>query len=297
MGEGCLNQYICLKKDIEEEDYKKIKELQKICVDNQEINLKLELEFKLSLKKRNNSPLKAINEFLYCEENILIGYLGISSFGGNVAEITGMVHPQWRRKGIFTRLLDLAEDECRRRNFDEVLLLCDDNSEAGKAFIKATAAKYSFSEYKMKLKERPQGRECSRLTLRKAKNSDGEEIGKLNSIFFGNPNIQISYPEEEEKNNRITYMIEFQCKTIGKIRVESDNNLSYIYGFGLLPEYRGKGYGREALTAALNLIENKNIDDVYLDVAAENIRALNLYKSCGFVEESVMNYYELNYHV
>lgn len=294
MTEKSLDQYICLKRNIDDKDSKIINELQDVCINHDKVNLKLELNYKLTVRKEQSNPVKAVNEFLFYEGDMLIGYLGIANFGGSAAEINGMVHPEWRRKGIFTRLYGLAADECRRRGFEKILLLCDDKSESAKEFIKSTGAKYSFSEYKMKLSKRNDVVESKNLNLRKAKNSDGEIIGKMNSVFFGDPNITIEYPEEEEKYNRITYIIELQGVAIGKIRVESDEQLSYIYGFGILPEYRSKGYGREALAATLNIISRTNINDVYLDVAAGNSRALNLYKSCGFVEESVMNYYEAN---
>lgn len=292
MLEKRVNQYIVLKKDIEDEDYEKINGLQKLCIDHDNVNLKLELDFKLSIRKEQNSTLKEINEFLYYTDNKLIGYLGIANFDGRTAEINGMVHPEWRRKGIFNKLYELAKDECRKRGFDKILLLCDDKSEPAKEFIKSTGANYAFSEYKMKHTGINAGMESGELILRKAKNSDGEEIGRIDSISFGEPNIHIANPEEEEKHNRITYMIELEGKTIGKIRINSYEDLSYIYGFGILPEHRGKGYGREALSIALAIIKKNNINNVYLDVVAGNSRALNLYKSCGFVQESVMNYYE-----
>lgn len=288
------NQFIVLKKYIEDEDYEKLAYLQKLCKDQDKIELKLELEYKLTVRSGQWNPVKAVNEFLYYDGEELVGYIGISSFSGGNAELNGMVHPNWRRRGIFKRLYELAIDECRRRDFERILLLCDDKSEAGKAFIGSTGASYAFSEYKMKLGEGKCNIVEKNITVRKAKNSDAEEIGRQNSIFFGSPDIQLEYPEDQEKYNKITYMIELKGKTIGKIRVDSDGDSSYIYGFGILPEYRGKGYGREALAATLDLIKKNNIRNIYLDVAAKNNTALNLYTSCGFRQEAVMNYYEVN---
>jgi ribosomal protein S18 acetylase RimI-like enzyme len=291
MLEESLNQYICLKNKIEEIDYNRIKFLEKLCTTQDKINLKLELEYKLTIKKSNSSPIKAVYEFLYYEDGKLIGYLGVSNFVGCEAEINGMVHPAWRRKGIFTRLWSLAKDECKRRGYDKILLLCDEKSESAKGFIQSVGAKYDFSEYKMKLEKSAKCVEGQKLSVRKAKNYDGKEIGKMNSIFFSDPEVYISYPEEEEKNNRITYLFELQGKAIGKITLEIAEDAAYIYGFGIIPEHRGNGYGREALVATLDIINTMNITNVYLDVATQNRRALNLYKSCGFVEKSVMNYY------
>lgn len=291
---GKIDQFICLKNKIEDADYQEIKALENLCVESDKVDLKLELEYKLTIKKSNGSPAKAINEFLYYADGMLVGYLGVSNFGGCEAEINGMVHPEWRRKGIFTRLCSLAKDECRRRKYEKILLLSDDKSDPGKGFIHTNGAKYAFSEYKMKLEGNFGSIEGMKSTIRKAKNSDAKEIGKMNSVFFGDPDIHISDLEEEERNNRITYLCELEENSIGKIVLEISEDAAYIYGFGILPEYRGLGFGREALVAALDIINKMSIKNVYLDVAAKNSRALKLYKSCGFVEKSVMNYYEAN---
>jgi ribosomal protein S18 acetylase RimI-like enzyme len=285
-------QFIVLKKYIEDDDYQKLVELQNLCKEQDKVELKLELEYKLTVRSGQSNPLKVVNEFLYYAGEALVGYIGVSCFGRGEAELNGMVHPNWRRRGIFKRLYELAKDECSRRDFERILLLCDDKSKSAKAFIQATGASHVFSEYKMKLEEIKTNIGHQNVTIRKANNSDGEEIGRQNSIFFGSPNIQIEYPEEEEKHNNITYMLELKGKTIGKIKVERDGDLSYIYGFGILPEYRGKGYGREALAATIDLIKKNSVKNIYLDVEARNNTALNLYTSCGFVQEAVMNYYE-----
>lgn len=41
-------------------------------------------------------------------------------------------------------------------------------------------------------------------------------------------------------------------------------------------------------------INEKNIYEIELDVECKNNTALNLYKSCGFKEISVMSYYKYN---
>lgn len=76
--------------------------------------------------------------------------------------------------------------------------------------------------------------------------------------------------------------------------MEYSDNSSFICGFGILPDFRGKGYGKSALKEALCLINGKNIYNIELDVECKNNTALNLYKSCGFEEKSVMNYYKYN---
>ncbi|MFC4304303.1 GNAT family N-acetyltransferase [Cohnella boryungensis] len=61
-----------------------------------------------------------------------------------------------------------------------------------------------------------------------------------------------------------------------------------------MPEYRGKGYGRATLLKAIDKLKEANAGDIMLQVAVENANALRLYQSCGFVETSTMDYYELH---
>ncbi|QHQ60405.1 GNAT family N-acetyltransferase [Anaerocolumna sedimenticola] len=86
-------------------------------------------------------------------------------------------------------------------------------------------------------------------------------------------------------------MVELNEKIIGKICIEYTDSSAYIFGFGILPDFRGKGYGRAALLAAIRMCHQNNFYDIELDVACKNNTALNLYTSCGFELQSAMNYY------
>lgn len=295
MSEKVFNQTICLKQLISEKEYKEIIQLQELCRLQDKTNLKLELGYKLNMRGNSEKGLKDINEFLYYVEDTLVAYLGISSYGGsNIGEINGMTHPDFRRKGLFKKLFELAIDECQKRNFNKLLLLSDGNSNSGVEFIKAVHGKYDFSEYRMKLLNETTLENTNSISLRKAGNLDGKEIARQNAIFFGHSDKDECFPEEEEKSNKITYMVELKEEVIGKIKVAYGNTSVFISGVGILPDFRGKGYGKAALKEALRLINEKNIYKAELDVECKNNNALNLYKACGFEEKSVMNYYNYN---
>lgn len=284
---------ICLKEYISEDDFRRLEELKNICIDKEDMFLKLELDYKLNVSQMHkDEPFQHVNEFLYYDGETLVGYIGICNFGGEAAELTGMVHPSYRRKGIFTRLYNLAKEECYRRKFGKILLVCDNKALSGQEFIKSTRAVYSFSEYEMKLEGNYICEESKNIALRKALNSDAPEIARQNNIYFGDVGRTLVMPEEEEKQNRITYLIELGSKVIGKIRVDFSADEGFINGFGILPEYRRKGYGRDAIKAALYILNKNNIHKAALEVAAQNKNALNLYKSCGFAEQSVIDYFE-----
>lgn len=60
-----LNETIYLKQYISDKEYKEIKQLGIICSTNDKINLKLELDYKISMSKNTEMDLNNINEYLY----------------------------------------------------------------------------------------------------------------------------------------------------------------------------------------------------------------------------------------
>jgi ribosomal protein S18 acetylase RimI-like enzyme len=291
---------ISMKFELNEEDYKAIKKLEAICCDVQKTNLKLEIDYKMSLR-RNSIKNKIMTEFLYYENEFLVGYLGLCNFHGTSVEVSGMVDPKFRRRGIFKKLYVLAVEEWQKMGPSEVLVLCDHTSRSGLAFIEEIGAEYGLSEYKMCVNQRDlQIKHALAVKLRLATSEDSAEIDRQSSIYFGMPEEEADNKEHEgdkdkasieADDNFISYMAEVQGEIMGKIHTSITNNEGFIYGFGVLPNFRGKGYGREILCSALDMFKRENVENIFLDVATENKNALELYESCGFEEISVMDYY------
>ena len=59
----------------------------------------------------------------------------------------------------------------------------------------------------------------------------------------------------------------------------------WIMDFAVLPEWRGKGVGRELLKAAEDHCGEQGIPYLGLAVSSHNVRALHLYEQFGFAEE------------
>lgn len=291
--------------------YEQIKKLMDLCCEQENINLKLELDYKLHLatiaKSKEKCACNTMSEFLYYIGDELVSYLGISCFDGVTGEICGMTHPDFRGQGFFHRLLALTTNEIRHCSYKKLLLLSDDNSVSGMKLIQSVADGYEHSEYRMERTAASNGADVSEkeafseaipITLRSAVKGDEPDIARQNAIYFENEGFdpligefQIK-PLEEDPENYKTYLIDLGNTTIGKINVEYSEGSAFISGFGIRPEYRRKGYGRAALMETLRIIEEQGIKFSSLDVICTNKNALNLYKSCGFKEVSIMNYYQ-----
>jgi ribosomal protein S18 acetylase RimI-like enzyme len=140
------------------------------------------------------------------------------------------------------------------------------------------------------------------VSLRKAANADAREVARQNAIYFEVRRDRESeeadfehtiLPEEEEKRGMTIYIAEKDRQIIGKVHLQLIHCIGGIYGLGILPEYRGRGLGRALLLEAIEKLKDANADKIMLQVEAKNAKALGLYKSCGFRETSVMDYYEL----
>ncbi|WP_226086534.1 GNAT family N-acetyltransferase [Mesobacillus sp. S13] len=343
--------WIKLKGNIDAGDYETINKLEELCIQHDQTALKLELDYKLGVSIDSSKGVQDINEFMYYDGDVLIGYMGISSFGGPW-EVNGMVDPAYRRQGVFRKLFELVMAEWKRRGSGSMLLLSDRNSESGQKFIATVGAQYKHSEYEMFLKKENPAATSDKLAgiaFRKATNADAKEIARQNAIYFNDEEDASSdgmilpeeeeasaedmilpeeeeirsedmvlseekeirsdcmvlpkeeevstddmiLPEEEEKRGMTSYLVEKEGQIIGKVNLQLTSKLGAIFGLGVLPEHRRKGYGRALLLLAIEKLKEAEAQEIMLQVAAENSNALNLYKSCGFEETSTMDYFEL----
>ena len=114
-----------------------IKILADICEAYEQLHMKLNWD---TLRSR---PQDQTNDFLYYEHGTLVGFLAFFSFNSLEGEVSGMVHPEHRRKGIFTQLFTGARVECQRRNIPTLLLIVEHNSQSGQGFAAFTQARIS----------------------------------------------------------------------------------------------------------------------------------------------------------
>src|SRR5260370_39047815 len=111
------------------------------------------LDLKLNWSILEKRPSDQTSDFLYYEDGTPVGFLPLFSFNSTEAEISGMVHPDFRRKGIFTALYQEVRAECQRRGLSKILLIVGQASQSGQAFACSLGTSYDHSEYKMVLEE------------------------------------------------------------------------------------------------------------------------------------------------
>ncbi len=225
----------------------------------------------------------------------LIGYLGIVYFNRGEPEISAVIHPDYRNKGIFTKLLNDADKELKRRGFDQYLLLCDQYSKPGMKWIESRNLEEDHIEYEMiretKLKLSPLEHH---LNLVLAKNKDLDTLLRLDRTKKADtkPYHPDNYPEAARKRKLFMYLVKHNEKTIGKITIEYHRRKVWIFGFIIDPKYQGKHFGEDALKQAIIKMRRRFVKYSYLQVDSINDKAVNLYRKTGFIDIYSMAYYK-----
>ncbi|GLV54182.1 GNAT family N-acetyltransferase [Dictyobacter sp. S3.2.2.5] len=268
-----------------------IEELARICNQHEGLDLKINLNV---LHKR---PEDQLSDFLYYADEQLVGFLPLFSFNGQEGELCGMVHPEYRRRGIFRTLFNAACQEARRRKLPSLLLIAEQASPAGQAFIRQYATTYDHSEYKMILTEfhAPENFKED-LLFRPATVYDLPAMSTITAEAFGIPGEEVDWytPESLTQPDHRYYIGEMNGTVIGKIDVHHAKDSSSILGFAVVAEQRGKGYGRHILARTVQEIIKGGQQNIWLEVVTENKNALSLYQSVGFQETGSYDYSRLS---
>lgn len=268
------------------EQLQQIKELKSVCEKEGGYELKLNEDM---LETRDS---KSKEDFFHYEDGKLVGFLGCYGFGNKI-EMTGMVHPDYRRKGIFTTLFGAAIAEVKKREISTILLNAPSHSQSAKEFLKSIPCTFEVAEYQMKW-EAGELYDDPALTIRPSTSQeDFESEIQLEVACFGFTEQEArSFNERmKELNSEDMFIIEAEGRTSGKIRVSKANGEAWIYGFAVSPELQGKGIGRKALSKVVKMETEKGLS-VFLEVEARNAHALRLYESCGFRSYHSQDYYK-----
>lgn len=273
---------------------KDIEELQQRCEQYDGISLKLNWDM-LRLP-----PTAGGAEWIVTyEDEQLVGFMGLYGFGSEM-EICGMVRPGYRRRGIFTSLWIGAQTVIKRNNVATLLLNAPASSASATAYLKKLPLSFDHSEYQMKWEGTSAqfaSLEASSapVVLRPAREDEAPILVELDCGGFDMTQEEASEVYEQQKIDTMQehIIIEMDGLPAGKMRLWTEDNETWIYGFTVDKKLRGLGIGRSALLQTIER-ERRNYNGINLEVALDNPNALKLYESCGFVILNKQDYFRYN---
>lgn len=270
---------------LKQEQLKEIKALQEICEKEGGFHLKLNDDM------LENRSADRQEDFFRYEDGKLVGFLGSYGFGNKV-ELCGMVHPNYRRRGIFSGLLEMGLIEAKKHGASTILLNAPTDSQSAKEFLKNIPCTFAVAEYQMKWQFTELSDDPS-VTVRPSSSKEDWEAEiqlEISGFGFSEKEAREFQQTISETSSEDRLIIEAEGRIAGKMRVSELNGEAWIYGFTIFPELRGKGIGRRALSRVVKMEDQKGLP-IFLEVEAKNAHALGLYESCGFRSYHSQDYY------
>lgn len=275
---------------VSEELMQEIRQLEAICKKHDNLRQDIFLDSSLNF----NPDIKSL--FLLYEDNKLISLLFMFIPTSDEAEISGFTRPEYRKNGYFKSLLDRAVNELKKYNVPDILFTCEAQSSDGKAAIKRLNADYDFAEYTLrynKLHDEYSNKYLNKIELHKANREDTKTLVNISQQIFHDSyeNAESMVMKAFECQFRQLYIVVLDGEAIGKGGISFEDEGAYIFGFGIIPKYQGKGFGKASLQLMLKELAEQKIEKIVIEVDSKNESAFNLYKKCGFEVQTSYEYY------
>ena len=237
--------------------------------------------------------------FLLHDADRLIGLASIFAPMEREGEISICVAPELRRRGCGGALLAAARRELERIGIARQLLVCDNRSSSGRAFVSRLGAAADHEEHRLELVRQVAWQNPRRLVLKEGFSADISAMTELFAAAFGDS------PEETEAFVRASFVSGSERVASGRrayiglsggnlvaacFVADEEGSLS-INTLAVSPKEQGAGYGMEFLCALLDLVGRER--HIVIDVDSENPRAIRLYEKAGFEKTHTTGYYLL----
>ncbi len=271
---------------LSEDDLAAIADLERRVVAHDGARLKLEWG---SLRSRSGDQ---VDDLLWRDGDRVVGFLGLYRFGSAELELAGMVDPQVRREGIGTALLDAALELARERGLRQALLVTPRVTSAGREFALAHHATLDHSEHFLALGTTPTaGPVDPTVQLRPATETDRDDVSRILKAGFGEDHSDGVITNTATDR---TLVVERDNVAVGTLRLNRDGAKAGIYGLAVDPPYQGQGIGRDVLNRVCRQLRADGAEEVTLEVAVDNDRALELYLSVGFERRTTEDYFAVS---
>lgn len=276
--------------------HRRIEDLIDLCCQNDPIRLSVPLP-------HPGTELQDERFFALYDQGILVSTIHLFYPDHTVGELIGFTHPGCRRQGHFRRLLDLAADYADEIGLEQVYLITDGNSGDALLALNRLGLEEEYVEFMLEknlagpancwLPPHTDHPSSDTLTVFEASSSP-LAAGLFSEIFQTDLEQCDSYLKEISSEERIhTYTLTQNGNPIGQTQLTFMGDMAYISGFGILPEYRGRGYGLNFLKRLERLMTSRSVTRLTLQVSDQNKAALSLYRKDGFETLEALHYYPL----
>lgn len=245
-----------------------------------------------------NRLTNEFNDFFYYLDGNLISYLGLFTFQNNEAEMTAVVHPKFRNRGLFRKMLGEAQLELNQRHIGNCVWICPRGSTITADIMRNKGGEQTLSQVEMIAARMPIVKKLPVVQLRPATKDDLPLLARIGSTSFQSSftdTLQRFTENMTEKNRFIWLASAPGHEHIGKIHVRYDESkAAFIHDLCILPEFRGQKYATAMMLLIMDLLRSKGQRTILLDVESDNLAALQLYEQCGFDVTTVHDFWRIS---
>jgi len=251
------------------------------------------------------------------EQGRPVGYVALSLLSGQKESMfrsAGVVHPDYRRRGVGRRLMEAAQGRAQARLAEVrqgpvyLQCVCDDGEEGRRALFESLGlrpVRYFLELVHPSLGERPEPDLPAGFSLRTYQGEEDLEIlMDLDRAVFADhwaavtPSLEewrdwVNGPEfrpelwlmafaEGESREAAGFCL---CEVRPQHVASTGRKEGYVGDLGVRPQYRGRGLGLSLLRAGLGALRDAGMESAYLHVDVENSTgATGFYRQAGFQE-------------
>lgn len=235
----------------------------------------------------------------------IAGYASINPVPGlnHIGELAGFIHPDKRRQGLGTALLQHIIEDLRGSTIKQISHQLVDQDSPVAAFL---AKNQFFVEHEeiILIRENLQALDPVQSTadLKTETYSREKAISlfcQLSAQSFAGLPWDQPYSEAEveamlHRPEDMLFLL-WRDQVIGFIWLYlEEDNLGVIEPLGILPGYQGKGFGRFLLISGLHELARRGVNRAQIGAWKENEVAIHLYESLGFSYRQTVTYLAYN---
>lgn len=232
------------------------------------------------------------SSFLAFEDNQIVGFLSIYADNQEEAEVSLIVHPDYRQQGIATALLKEAELVKDSYHIDSFVFVTERNFMNNHPFVSEKMVEETDTLELLLHAEPFVGAmndidfSDSDITVRLGRAEDIPEIAALQAIAFDETyEISERYARESmESMENLIYVFLKEGVIIGSTAVNLTPNYYYLFSLAVLPGLQDQGVGTAAMAQVMQYLNEIESLPYKLSVEKSNVPARKLYANNGFRE-------------
>jgi ribosomal protein S18 acetylase RimI-like enzyme len=253
-----------------------------------------DLDLKVTIREKDDEEVPS--QALVYADGRLAAYCGVDR--GRDAEVCGMVHPGYRQQDIGTNLLDFSLGVSAAMGYGSALVICEDREPVAVEWLRRRGAVLDSSELRMVLALEsgpPRPADAPRLALRRAETADRAALVALLEQGFGQMTTDMLHAMLGGLDHATEEILvgSHDGALVATLRLYRTPRRSMVYGLVVDERLRGRGHGRAAMLAALDIVAGRGEREVSLEVLPDNAPAVALYRSLGFRTSTTYRYMRL----